>query len=147
MSTLKTGTVQNNTGTGAPLFKNNAGTEIGQLAKAWVTFDGSFGTSPFTEDNGGVRDSFNVTSVTDNGTGDYTINFTNSFANNDYALVTNQRLDTNGGAPNIVHTGNEHDDNTTTSAKIVCGTGNQNAAGNSGSASDCTSIHVVVFGD
>ena len=36
MSTLKTGTIQNNTGTGAPLFKNNAGTEIGQLAKAWV---------------------------------------------------------------------------------------------------------------
>ena len=139
MSTLKTGTVQNNTGTGAPLFKNNAGTEIGQLAKVWVNFNGS-GTVE-------IRDDFNVSTLTDNGTGDYTITFDTALANNDYALVTNQRLDTNGGAPNIVHTGNEHDDNTTTSAKIVSGTGNQNAAGNSGTASDCSSVHVVIFGD
>ena len=138
MSTLKTGTVQNNTGTGAPLFKNNAGTEIGQLAKAWINFNGS-GTVE-------TRDDFNIASLTDNGTGDYTITFDTALANNDYALVTNQRLDTSGGAPNIVHTGNEHDDNTTTSAKIVCGTGNQNAAGSSGSTGDVSSIHVVVFG-
>ena len=37
MSTLKTGTVQNNTGTGAPLFKNNSGTEIGQLVRFMQT--------------------------------------------------------------------------------------------------------------
>ena len=138
MSTLKTGTVQNNTGTGAPLFKNNAGTEIGQLAKAWINFNGS-GTVE-------TRDDFNIASLTDNGTGDYTITFDTALANNDYALVTNQRLDTSGGAPNIVHTGNEHDDNTTTSAKIVCGTGNQNAAGTSGSTGDVSSIHVVICG-
>ena len=100
MSTLKTGTIENNTGTGAPVFKNNAGTEIGQLVKVWVNFDGS-GTVA-------IRDDFNVASLTDNGTGDYTIAFGTALANNDYALVTNQRLDTNGGAPNIVHTGNEH---------------------------------------
>lgn len=138
MSTLKTGTIENNTGTGAPLFKNNAGTEIGQLVKAWVNFDGS-GTVA-------IRDDFNVASLTDNGTGDYTLTFDTALANNDYALVTNQRLDTSGGAPNILHTGNEHDDNTTTSAKIVCGTGNQNAAGTSGSAGDVSSIHVVICG-
>ena len=138
MSTLKTGTIENNTGTGAPLFKNSSGTEIGQLVKAWVNFDGS-GTVA-------IRDDFNVASVTDNGTGDYTIAFDTALANNDYALVTNQRLDTSGGAPNIVHTGNEHDDNTTTSAKIVCGTGNQNAAGTSGSTGDVSSIHVVICG-
>ena len=143
MSTIKVTNIQDTSG-----GNQSTSEQIAQgRAKAWVTFDGTFGTSPFTEDNGGVRDSFNVTSVTDNGTGDYTINFTNSFANNDYALVTNQRLDTSGGAPNIVHTGNEHDDNTTTSAKIVCGTGNQNAAGTSGSTGDVSSIHVVVFGD
>ena len=138
MSTLKTGTVQNNSGTGAPLFKNNSGTEIGQLVKAWISFNG-IGTVE-------TRDDFNVNSLTDNGTGDYTITFDTALANNDYALVTNQRLDTSGGAPNIVHTGNEHDDNTTTSAKIVCGTGNQNAAGTSGSFVDCKSIHVVICG-
>ena len=80
MSTLKTGTVQNNTGTGAPLFKNNAGTEIGQLVKAWVNFNGT-GTVA-------IRDDFNVSSITDNGTGLYTVNFTTDMANSNYAVVT-----------------------------------------------------------
>ena len=31
-----------------------------------------------------IRDSFNVGSLTDSGTGDYKTNFTNSFSNNDY---------------------------------------------------------------
>ena len=76
MSTLKTGTVQNNTGTGAPLFKNNSGTEIGQLAKAWINFNGT-GTVA-------IRDSFNVTSLTDEDTGRYTVNFTNAFPDTNY---------------------------------------------------------------
>ena len=42
-------------------------------AKAWVNFDGTFGTSPFTEANNGIRDAFNVSSVIDNGQGDYTV--------------------------------------------------------------------------
>ena len=138
MSTIKAANLQN-TGSGAPTFKNSSGTEIGQLVKAWINFDGS-GTVA-------IRDDFNVSSLTDNGTGDYTITFDTALANNDYALVTNQRLDTSGGAPNIVHTGNEHDDNTTTTAKIICGTGNQNAGNTSGSAGDVSSIHVAVFGD
>ena len=87
MSTLKTGTVQNNTGTGAPLFKNNSGTEIGQLVRAYANFDGTFGTSPFTEANGGIRDSFNVTSVTDNGTGNYTVNLAITMPNANYATI------------------------------------------------------------
>ena len=106
-------------------------------AKVWVNFNGS---------TMGIFDSYNVSSLTDNGTGDYTINFSITMPNNDYVLVTNQRLDTSGGAPNIVHTGNEHDDNTTTSAKIVCGTGNQNGNGASGSVEDVTSIAVAIFG-
>ena len=138
MSTVKAANLQN-TGSGAPTFKNSSGTEIGQLVKAWVNFDGT-GTVA-------IRDDFNVSSLTDNGTGDYTITFDTALANNDYALVTNQRLDTSGGAPNIVHTGNEHDDNTTTTAKIICGTGNQNAGNTSGSTGDVSSIHVVICGD
>lgn len=58
--------------------------ETTRQAKAWVNFDGIFGTSPFTEGNGGIRDSFNVTSVTDNGVGDYTVSFINVFSSNNY---------------------------------------------------------------
>ena len=47
-------------------------------AKVWVNFNGT-GTIA-------VRDSFNVSSLTDNGTGDYTVNFTNSFGAADYGF-------------------------------------------------------------
>ena len=45
-------------------------------AKAWVNFNGS-GTLA-------IRDSHNVSSVTDNGTGQYTVNFANAMANANY---------------------------------------------------------------
>ena len=55
-------------------------------AKAWVNFDGTFGTSPFTVANGGIRRAFNVSSITDNGTGDYTVNFTTAMVDADYGI-------------------------------------------------------------
>ena len=48
------------------------------IAKAWVNFNGT-GTIA-------ARDSENVSSLTDNGTGDYSVNFTNAFGAGDYAL-------------------------------------------------------------
>jgi hypothetical protein len=50
-------------------------------AKAWVNFDGTLST-PITP-----RSSYNVTSITKNGTGDYTITFTNAFSNVNYTPV------------------------------------------------------------
>ena len=55
-----------------------AGDDV-RLAKAWVNFNGT-GTVA-------IRASFNVSSVTDNGTGEYTINFTNSLTDANYAAV------------------------------------------------------------
>jgi hypothetical protein len=49
------------------------------IAKAWVNFNGT-GTVA-------IRDSFNVSSITDNGTGDYTVNFTTAMPNANYALA------------------------------------------------------------
>lgn len=48
-------------------------------ARAWVNFNGT-GTVA-------IRDDYNVSSITDNGTGNYTINFTNSLSNGDYAVA------------------------------------------------------------
>ena len=62
--------------------------ENARLAKAWVNFNGAFGTSPFTEANGGIRSSFNVSSVTDDGVGRYTINFTIPFSDGNYCVTT-----------------------------------------------------------
>jgi hypothetical protein len=48
------------------------------VAKAWVNFNGT--TSPGT-----IRSQFNVSSVTKNGTGDYTINFATALADANYS--------------------------------------------------------------
>ena len=82
MSTLNVANIQS-ASSGPPVFRNSSGTERGQLAKAWVNFDGqSTGT------NKTIRSSFNVDSVTDLATGRYRVNFTNGMASNDaYACV------------------------------------------------------------
>lgn len=48
-----------------------------QYLKAWVNFDSA----------GSIRGSFNVSTVTRNGTGDYTINFTNALADTNYCVT------------------------------------------------------------
>jgi hypothetical protein len=50
------------------------------VAKAWVNFDGT--TSPGT-----IRSSYNVSSVTKNGTGDYTVNFATALADANYSFL------------------------------------------------------------
>jgi hypothetical protein len=49
-------------------------------ARAWVNFNGT-GTPAIREDG-------NVSSITDNGTGDYTVNFTTAMPDADYACVS-----------------------------------------------------------
>jgi hypothetical protein len=68
MSTLKVNTIQ-----------NASGVEV-YTAKAWVNFDGT-GTVA-------IRAAGNVTSITDNGTGIYTLNFTNALSDANYAVVS-----------------------------------------------------------
>ena len=72
------GQVLTSNGAGAlPTFQAVAGAN-GDV-KAWVNFDG--GTSPGT-----IRASSNVTSVTINSTGNFTVNITNALADANYAV-------------------------------------------------------------
>jgi hypothetical protein len=48
------------------------------IAKAWVNADGT---------NGTIRGSFNVSSVTRNSTGDYTVNYTTAMPNANYSVA------------------------------------------------------------
>ena len=60
---------------------NSTTTNLQQgLAKAWVNFKGS--------DTFAVNDSFNVTSCDDNGTGDYDINISSAFSNDDFSSTS-----------------------------------------------------------
>lgn len=78
MSTIKVNTI-----------KDTSGTEV-YTAKAWVNFNGS-GTVA-------IRAAGNVSSITDNGTGDYTVNFTTAMVDADYAATGNISLDTETSA-------------------------------------------------
>jgi hypothetical protein len=75
MSTLNVDTINDRVGTGQPA--------ISGLAKAWVNFNGTGTVS--------IRGSYNVSSITDNGTGDYTVNFTTAMPDANYSVVGNAR--------------------------------------------------------
>ena len=75
MSTIKVNNLQSASG-----GSNSTPEQIEQgRAKAWVNFNGT-GTVA-------IRDSYNVTSITDQGTGDYTVNFTNSLSNANFVMA------------------------------------------------------------
>jgi len=72
-------------------FKFNSG--YGSVAtaygcRAWVNFSGS-GTPA-------IRASGNVSSLTDNGTGDYTVNFTTAMPDANYSIAGSTQIDTGG---------------------------------------------------
>jgi len=81
MSTLKTNTIQHLTSgfNNVVQFVDGAGTQNGTLCRAWVNFNGTSTVA--------IRAQFNVTSITDNGTGDYTVNFSNAMSDANYAAV------------------------------------------------------------
>jgi len=60
-----------------------------QLCRAWVNFNGTSTVA--------IRASFNVSSITDNGTGDYTVNFTTALADANYVATTMALPNDTGG--------------------------------------------------
>jgi hypothetical protein len=81
MSTLKVTNIQSN-GAGfndVVSFQNSSGTQNGTLCRTWVNFNGT-GTVA-------IRAQFNVSSITDNGTGDYTVNFATAMPDANYSIA------------------------------------------------------------
>jgi hypothetical protein len=72
MSTLRVNNITDTSGGSSSLSVPGA-------AKAWVNFNGT-GTVA-------IRAQMNVSSITDNGTGDYTVNFTSALADGNYAVT------------------------------------------------------------
>ena len=65
------------------------------LAKAWVNFNGT-GTIA-------IRDSLNATSLNDDGTGLYDVNFTSAMNDTNYSAVVDGAFDTADTAGTVVH--------------------------------------------
>jgi len=72
-------------------------TEQGQLCKAWVNFNGTSTVA--------IRASYNVSSITDNGTGDYTVNFTSALTDANYAFTVDGYQTTTANTCNSQVTG------------------------------------------
>jgi hypothetical protein len=70
MSTLRVNNITDTSGGSTNLTVPNT-------AKAWVNFNGTGAVA--------IRASFNVSSITDNGSGDYTVNFTNAMIDANYS--------------------------------------------------------------
>ena len=108
-------------------------------AKAWVNFNGT-GTVA-------IRASYNVSSITDNGTGDYTVNFTNAFADANYA-VTGANIGGNPGSGqnySLLGLKNANTANTKTASACQVTMGYVSGTGSQGALADFQDVCLAFF--
>lgn len=131
MSTLKTSNIQDTSGN-----NNSTPEQINQgRAKAWVNFDAGTGVA--------IRDSFNVSSITDHTTGQQTVNFTNAMSNANYSVVaTGNRVIADGGGTlfGLIMIDDNAAVPTTTAVRF-------STIHTNGTAYDLDRVCVAVFGD
>lgn len=105
-----------------------SGTAPLYMCRAWVNFNGT-GTVA-------IRASGNVTSITDNGVGDYTVNFTTAMPDANYCAV---------GCAGRANDGNNYvgfDTNTYSTTQVKFFT---KAAGSAPSNTDMTGVYIAIF--
>jgi len=133
-STLKINTLTGVTTAGSIAVTgegNSTTTNLQQgLCKVWVTFDG-------TASGATIRDSFNVASTDDDGTGIYGVNFTASMGNSNFPGLAGRGVNTGGET-----TGNANCNKYTTGSIDQI-----NAYGDGGSQADRDNITCQVTGD
>ena len=140
MSTLKVNTIQNTSGGSASTPEQ---IEQGR-AKKWIVFNGY--------DTGNILDSFDISSITDNGTGDYTMNFATAFSSVNYVFTgaVNNRDNSGNEAsgsirgPSGIHQ-SYHSFGTTTAFRVEVRYGAH--ATSNGGAMDVTRVYCAFFGD
>ena len=103
-----------------------------RVVKAWVNFNGT-GTVA-------IRTSYNVSSITDDGTGKYDVNFSTAMSDNDYSVVSDGRYDTGDSAGSSICTVRRE---ALTTSKF--GVRGSNPA--AGTFSDFEMVSAIVFGN
>jgi len=109
-------------------------------AKAWVHFDGTTNTGGSCD----VYDSYNVSSVTDNGTGDYTVNFTSGVLSNANYCVTGSISWGTNQSRNILNVATQN--NTSYTAATATAIRLESVNYGNGNAYDANSCSIAVFG-
>lgn len=92
--TLVIDTLKSSTTT-PPTVQNTNGTEVGQFCRAWVNFNPTSGSAV-------ISASFNVSSVTYNATGAWTVNFANSLPDANYAVASTSKMAGSGGSIMVI---------------------------------------------
>jgi hypothetical protein len=117
-----------------PTIQDSAGTQIGTFCRAWVNFNGT-GTVA-------IRASFNVSSITDNGTGNYTVTLTTAMPDANYSFSLGVQRTASGAQTdqNIIGTINDGSGNVSSSSLRVRSYG---SAGNT--SSDVDIFAVAIF--
>jgi hypothetical protein len=98
----------------------------------------------FNGTNGSIRANFNVSSVNKNGTGDYTINYTNSLGDTNYSIVCGGQVDAGSGGNSdatVASVKRTPDGFATGSSRIV----SQVNSNTGGGGSDAFVVTVAVF--
>lgn len=108
---------------------NASGSAPIYACRAWVNFNGT-GTVA-------IRGSGNVSSITDNGTGNYTVNFTTAMPDTSFAAVVTGYNSSGAGLPICGQT-TANSTTTTTTYGFVCGTGPATLV-------DFTALNVAIF--
>ena len=135
-TTLKATTIKTNASNRvAPVIQNSSGTEIARLCKAYVNFDGQV-----TQANM-IRDNFNVTGITDNGSGNYNINFGTAMSDANYTVVLSHDF----RSVNNRNIGLDSNNYSTTTFRVTTEDSSQQY-GTGSSRVDCKIIGVAVFG-
>jgi hypothetical protein len=132
---LNVQTLKSNTANTPPVIQDANGTQIGTLCRAWVNFNGS-GTVA-------IRSAFNVSSITDGGVGTYTLNFTNSMSDANYAVTGTTHAGTNNSLP--IRVTATQAGLATTSCRVKVCSGNQDEINSIGVLTDSNSVYVVIF--
>ena len=104
-------------------------------AKAWVNFNGT-GTVA-------IRANFNVSGITDNGSGDYTVTFANAMANADYCVSGGGSTTAAGTGYRYLGVGSGIDNNFSKTANAV----RVNACIDNENKIDVPHVYVVIHGD
>ena len=126
-SSVTASKLANNSVTASKLGTN----EQKQICKAWVNFDGT--TSPGT-----IRSSYNVSSVTKNGTGDYTVNFTTPMTDANYSAILTTGDTTSANNSNRAAVDRSHLVSSVSVITFICTTGG---------ASDMPTLSIAIFGN
>jgi len=125
---------------------NSTTTNLQQgLCKCWVNFDGT-GTIA-------TRDSLNISGLTDNATGHYTVTASSAMANNDFAVTTTGFTEISGGrvglfaglrTPNL---GADTPSQYFTTTSIQMGSGYASSGSSAGAMTDSDTLCADIKGD